>query len=237
MSPATVSMVLTGKRRLSRDAAIKVSRTLMLDPQETSELLSHFPDRRASAIPDPDQGPAYAQLTIDQFRAISEWHHYAILSLLKTEGFRNDAKWIGARLGLPAPEIVRALETMKRLGILEEAEDGRLNRTRQKIRTSDDIADLSLRKAHFRNVELAHRSLEKDPVEVNDFTSLTLALHPGRLKEAKAMIRRFQDEFDALMETADPVPTEVYRLLVQLFPLSQGQAQSRVPKGKKHEKR
>jgi hypothetical protein len=44
-------------------------------------------------------------------------------------------------------------------------------------------------------------------------------MDPTRLPEAKALLRRFQDELLELVEK-DPNPTEVYRVAMQLFPLT-----------------
>ena len=69
-------------------------------------------------------------------------------------------------------------------------------------------------------MELAQKSLTTDPVQERDFTSITMAINSKKLAEAKVLIRKFQDELSGLLE--DSTPDQVYRLCVQLFPLSQG---------------
>jgi uncharacterized protein (TIGR02147 family) len=220
LSHATASRVLAGKRLVSRKAAQQISAALMLDPQESSELLSLFPEKRKVSASVDKVDPLYLQLAADRFRMISDWYYFAILSLMKTKDFRSDPLWIAGRLGLPRATIDQALERLKRLEIIAEDSKGRLKRTVPSLRSSDDLADVSLRKAHFNNLELARKSLELDPVHERDFSSLTLAFRASRMNEAKVEIRRFQDEFDRKFETAESEPDEVYRLFIGMFPLS-----------------
>jgi uncharacterized protein (TIGR02147 family) len=220
LSHAMVSRVLAGKRHVSPKLARKITRSLMLDPQEASELLSLFPENKKTTSSHDSIDPNYLQLTADHFKMISEWHYFAILSLLKTKGFMNDASWIGERLGLPEATIKQAIERLMRLEILTQDEKGNLRRAAPRFRTSDDVSNLSLRKAHFTNLELARLSLESDPVHARDFTSLTLAFRASRIDEAKIEIRKFQDEFDRKFESDESDPDEVYRLFVSLFPMT-----------------
>jgi hypothetical protein len=55
-------------------------------------------------------------------------------------------------------------------------------------------------------------------VEKRDFTAVTVAVNPKNLSTAKELIRKFQDELCDQLEAGRC--TEVYRLSVQLFPLT-----------------
>jgi uncharacterized protein (TIGR02147 family) len=220
LSHTMTSRVLAGKRQVSRDLAQRITQALLLDPQETSEILSQFPEKRKHRTATDTVDPLYLQLTADHFRMISEWYYFAILSLLKTKDFKNDPTWIAARLALPVATVEQALDRLKRLEIVSEDARGKLTRAAPRYRTTDDLANLSLRKAHFNNLELARKSLETDSVSERDFSSLTLAFRSDRLAEAKSYIRKFQDEFDAKFEGEEKAHDEVYRLTVGLFPLT-----------------
>jgi uncharacterized protein (TIGR02147 family) len=102
--------------------------------------------------------------------------------------------------------------------MVELAKSGALKRTTPKFRTTDDVADISLRRAHEQSLELAKRSLEQDPVSERDHTWVMFAMDPKKLAIAKEKIRRFQDELADLVEAGDQ--TEVYRLSMHFFPLT-----------------
>jgi len=223
MTPATVSRVLNGKRGISLKLAQKLCDALLLDPQERTEILDAYGvNRRLKRALASGEGtqPAYSQLDTDHFKAISDWQHFAILSLMKLPEFQNDNDWIAARLGVSISDAQKSLETLKRLGIVKVSDDGALVRSEQRYRTSDDVVSLSLRKAHAQGLELARRSLEADPLSRRDFTSITLAMNNAQMARAKEIIRAFHDEFAAAIEGDSSPPDSVYRLCVQLFPLT-----------------
>ena len=71
ISHTVLSLVLSGKRRLSKKATLKLADYLDLGPQDKQSLLrSHL-----GAAPD-----AFQTLQLDAFEVISDWYHYAILS-------------------------------------------------------------------------------------------------------------------------------------------------------------
>lgn len=222
-----LSQILSGQRRVSRNLAQRICDALLLDPQERHEVLSRFPQKRPvrpqdSAAGD-SVGPDYLKLTADQFKVISDWYCYAILSLIRTKGFKNDPAWIAGRLGIKVTEAKSALERLLRLELIEADESGKLRRTINHLRTTDDITSLSIRRGHLQTLELARHSLEQDPVNRRDFTTVTFPTHPKRLKAAKELIRKFQDDLTLLMEGAPEEAhenTEVYRFSTELFPLT-----------------
>jgi uncharacterized protein (TIGR02147 family) len=217
VSVATMSLIIQGKRTVSQKLAKELSDRLDFDPQERSEILAPTLDTKAGQRSAEDH-EAYVQISIDQYRLISDWRAFAILSLIKTLDFQSSNEWIANRLGISVDEVIETIERLKRLGMLEEKQ-GRYVRTVSKYRTTEDIANASLRKSHAQTLDLAQASLERDPVDVRDFTWLTIPMDMEKLALAKTMIRKFQDDLSTALET-DSNPSEVYRLAIQLFPLT-----------------
>ncbi|MCM2276927.1 MAG: TIGR02147 family protein [Oligoflexia bacterium] len=224
VSPSTLTRVLSGQRRVSRPLAERLCRKLCLDPQERSELMGSFPSRRPARRAHANGGKddvSLLQLTADQFRIISEWHHFAILSLMRTRDFKSVPGWIANRLGISVREAEAALERLERLEMIRRGSNGKWVRTRSRFRTTDDVLDLSLQKAHRQDLELAAEALATVPVELRDFSSITMPAHPRLLPRAKELIRKCQNDLSALLESEPG--TEVYQLYVQLFPLTKVQ--------------
>lgn len=215
-----LSSIMNGKRRVSKDLAERLALRLMLDPQERSELLEKFPVKRMAE--EATSGPKYLEIEASQFKMIAEWEHYAVLSLFNCTGFKDDPAWISARLGISE---TRALEVLRRLldmQFIKRNSEDKLVRSKPEFRTSDDTIDLSIRKSHEVNLELAKTSLNHDDVSERDFTYITLAANPEKLGSAKEMIRKFQDQLSEVLETGEK--TEVYRMSIQLFPLTKLQS-------------
>jgi uncharacterized protein (TIGR02147 family) len=219
LAPGALSAILNGKRSVSPKLATKICQALLLDPQERGEILRHFSRRESVSFPkDGDLEPKYRELSAAQFRIVSEWQHFAILSLLNTRGFKSDPEWIARRLGITTTAAKTAIERLMSLEMLTLKNGKKLVRSDSPFRTSDDLADVSIRKSHEEGLDLAKDSLRKHPLTERDHSTITMAIDPARIAEAKARIRAFQDDLSELMESGHQ--QEVYRLAIQLFPLT-----------------
>jgi len=222
MNSGPLSAILSGKRFISKTVAEKIAERLYLDPQERAELLKLFPEKRRylkAATKGTDSiDIAYLALTAAQFRVISEWQHLAILSLMNTEDFKSMPEWIASRLGISLTQALQSIERLINIDMIERKEDGTLVRTTPRVRTSDDIADLSIKKSHEETLDIARQKLHDIDVKERDFSHITLAINPALLPRAKALIREFQDKLAELLETGPK--SEVYRFSTQLFPFT-----------------
>jgi uncharacterized protein (TIGR02147 family) len=217
LNPGALSGILNGKRNVSSKLAVRIAEKLVLDPQERSELFSQFRVLGYKAELN-GQTEEYRVLSAAQFKIVAEWEHFAVLSLMRTKSFRSDSDWIADRLGLTSARVRDVIQRLINTGMVELAVDGALKRASPKYRTTDDIADLSLRRSHDQSLELARRSLEHNSVSERDHTWVMFAMDPKKLSMAKEKIRRFQDELADLVEAGDQ--TEVYRLSMHFFPLT-----------------
>ncbi len=220
INPGALSGILNGKRNVSTKLIQRIAERLLLDPQERSELFSHFRVLRyETAKKEAAEGGAeYRVLNAAQFKLVAEWEHSAILSLMRTKGFQSDTDWIAERLGLTSSRVRDVVRRLIEVGMVDITGDGCLVRITPTYRSTDDVADISLRRSHEQSLELAKRSLEQDAVSERDHTWVMFAMDPKKLSMAKEKIRRFQDELAELVETGDQ--TEVYRLSMHFFPLS-----------------
>ncbi len=221
ISAGAVSELFNGRRQVSKGLAERLSDRLLLDPQERSELFKLFPEkRRYKKESNEDEVTAnYLQLSADQFHVIGEWYHFAILTLMRTSDFQSDPKWVSERLGLPITTIKQAIERLKRIELITEDKNGNLVRSKTRYRTTDDVANVSVKKAHLQYLDSARKALEQVPVDQRDFTSVMMAIDPANLPKAKELIRKFQDELTEVLETKPK--SEVYQLHVSLFPLTE----------------
>jgi uncharacterized protein (TIGR02147 family) len=217
-NPAILSMILNGKRQASAKVALQIADGLCLSPEERLELFQSYAPSQNAEKKSSAEIRQSVELQADTFRLISDWYHFAILSLAETQDFQSDATFVANRLGISKKLAEGALDRLLRLGLLEESEDGRLQVTGQNYTTSSDIKSLSLRKSHFKNLELAQRSLETDALEERDFSAVTMAIDPTLLPQAKARIRKFREELAAFLSSGSK--NEVYKMCVQLFPLT-----------------
>ncbi len=212
-----LSLYLRGRRNYSTKRVLGLARKLGYHPGEITEILRES----LPPHPTPISVRSATTLDIDQYLGISEWQHFAILSLMETEDFQSKPEWIARRLGITPTLAAQSIERLIRLDMVEVVSKRplRWRASGRSYTTSDEIRNDSLRLAHRKNLDLAARSLQSDPLELRDFTSMTMAIDPDKLPEAKQRIRRFRDELCAFLEAG--AKREVYKLNLNLIPLTQ----------------
>lgn len=139
--------------------------------------------------------------------------------MVEIRGFKEDPQWIAKRLGITVRQAKQALTRLERLEMLVRNKRNALVPSGVQFTTTSDVANLAIRRRHIANLELAKASLEKDPVETRDFSEITMAVDVNKIIEAKEMIKKYRRELCQFMETG--TKKEVYKLCVQLFPLSE----------------
>jgi uncharacterized protein (TIGR02147 family) len=213
-----LSGILNGKRKVSRKLAERITQRLLLDPQLASEVLSQFPNNKKGLITQEIYNPRYLELSSSQFKISTEWEYFAVMSLVRCDDFESSPKWIAQRLGISEKRAEEIVNRLLDLELFKKDETGTLTRTEQSFRTPDEVADISLKKHHDQTLELARESIYRDAIELRDFTTITMAIDPSKLRMAKELIRKQQDELSDLLEAGKR--TEVYRLSIQLIPLT-----------------
>ena len=236
MPAGTISLVLLGKRKISSKLAEKLADALEFDPAERAAIQSsillekplkekstprstHRRSQELASIHKPDD----LRLSSGQFDLLKEWYYFGILSLVQTRTFKNDPAWIAKRLNLLPGTAKNALEQLIQMKLIIIDADGKAKRNYQLVRTSDGILNSSIRKSHEQSLELAKKALRIRQYDECDFTFLNFPADPNDLPEMKEMIRDFQKK---LLEkfAYQPNATEVFRVCMQTFPITQPDA-------------
>lgn len=214
MDSSTVSAILKGKRPLTLKAARKIVEGLNItNPVEAQALIvSTFATEKTEAV------PGYTELAMVSAEAISSWQHFAILALLELKDLNGQERVISERLNIPFGIVSESLSRLEKLGLIIKKKNI-WQLTGKNMATPSQIPSAALREGHRQYILKALHSLEADPVEVRDASGITMAVSKSRLAEAKVMIQDFRRRLSSFMEEG---PRDaVYRLNIQLFPLSQ----------------
>lgn len=211
LSPGVLSAYMNGKRKITEKAAEKIISRLNLSFEEKLDWEKASYGKQSSST-------VYHQLETDQYKVISEWYHFAILSLVKIKDFKPDSDWISGRLGITKVQAENAIERLFRIGMLKN-KNNKWVRISKNLKTSDGIPQDTLRYSHLKNLELAAIALERDSVHERDNLAMTLAFDSRKMFKAKALIREFLEKFSTAMDS--DLYDEVYKLNIQFFSLIQ----------------
>lgn len=219
MNSSTVSQILSGKRQISAKMIKRFCDILGASPKEENALIK-FANLKNSRnqIEAETLEDNFQQLTLDAYALISDWYHYAILELTFVQDFQSNPRWISNKLGITAIEANIAIERLKRLELIEEA-NGKLTKTEAFITNfSDGVTSNALKNLQRSILKMALDAIDNTPQEEKDITSMTFAIDETKMSEAKKCIKKFRREMSQLLESGKQ--TRVYNLGIQLYPIS-----------------
>lgn len=215
-----LSQLLSEKRRFTPKLGVKIASRLNFDPRQTELLLQAIRSSRSPAAASKPEKPKalYRAIEMDSFQAIADPIHYSLLSLLEVSGFKGSAKSIAEKLGISLVEARAAADRLERMGFLKR-EKGSYRLVAEEARTtSHDVSSAALREAHKKVLRETAESIDEIALELRDVTSITMAIDPRRLPEAKERIRAFRRGLSEFLESGNR--SEVYRLNIQLMPVT-----------------
>jgi uncharacterized protein (TIGR02147 family) len=231
-----MSLICAGKRIPSYKMALKIVEALGLNPEEKEDFLSSLALRKKE-LGVKRISPALRKMqhratqtkardiSIDLFKAIADWYHYAILELTFVPGFPTDpakaAQWVAHELGIKTMEAKLALERLEDLELLCRGPRGEYMKSDGMTSSADKhLTTAAHRRRQHQILEKSIHSLENDPISKRNHTAVTMAADPAKLPEAKRRIDAFMDELCAFLESGDR--KQVLEMQISLFPLSKG---------------
>jgi uncharacterized protein (TIGR02147 family) len=213
VSHTLLSLIMAGKRPLTLKTAKLVTERLELPPEKAVSLM-----RVGEASKSKAYNYKYEFLDLKTFDLISDWVHFAILSLTETTSALMSPKWIAKRLAINETQAKVAFQRLTEVGLIAE-KDGRWRQTGKPIKVENTVSTSTTKKFHRQMIEKALESLETDPMEVRNFSSVTLAMDPADIPYATERIKQFRRELQAELEMRG-TPKEVYNLTIQIYPVS-----------------
>lgn len=229
-SPATLSMILNGKRNLTPPVAEKLAKALKLSSREKKYLYTLMEKARAKTESEARileeqlfkirNGMDLQNLEWKQYRFLSVWYYPTLYVMVGQKIFREDYFWLAKRLGrgVRPEEVETALDDMLALGLLCRKE-GKFAQALGAIDTDKDINNLSTHKYHQKMIQLALEALDK-PVDQRAMTGLTFSVSKEKIPEIKAKIREFRRELNETYSQSTEGKL-VYQMNLQFFPLSE----------------
>jgi uncharacterized protein (TIGR02147 family) len=215
-----LSGVLNGKRKVTRNLAEKLLLSLQVAPDELQSLLRHFPVKQ-TRLRNQSGGakPVSAPVEIDaaKFNLLSDWWHFAVLALAESSVCRSDPAWIAKRLAITQSQAAKAVDTLTRLDLVRKR-GAMLTATGVKLKTTQDVPSVAIKRNHLQGLELARDALNRDLPADREFGSHTFCGDPDLLDAVKPLLREARARAVRVMESGEK--RAVYRLQVQLFKLS-----------------
>ncbi len=228
MPVSKLSEVLRGIRGISPKTAEKIIRRMKLSPQESAVFLNlvqlHQKKSRVvrklaeEKLKTMDAVDGYGQLSLERFKIISDWHHFAILELTELAVFNSDPKWIARRLEVSEAAVRQAIERLLDFGLLERTAKGELRQTHANLATPSGVPSSEIREHHSQILMKADNALHDVDLKERDFSAITLAFHSEQMDEIRHELLELRRRLGKKIQDT-PGKDRVYCLSLQFFPL------------------
>lgn len=223
VSPAFVSNVFKGKKKLPRTLFSELSKRLDIDDMAASDLQKQLYTEIQHENPSPGASPSSLGWKLadrSSFSALRQWYYVAILELVTCRTFEGSKESLSRKLGVSIQSVDIALRELQSLNLLVQ-KNGRIEKTNEKIRLSSSKSLQEIRHFHRQMLDKANKELEltsDEAFEKRLITGIMISAEPAKIKLAKKMLS------EALHEIADfltaEAGSEVYHLAAQLFPIT-----------------
>ncbi|MCB0414936.1 MAG: DUF4423 domain-containing protein [Bdellovibrionales bacterium] len=209
VNSGSLSQILKGQRTIGKKLKQKLIAKLQLTPEQVNSL--------------ENKSAAFNQLEIDHFNVISDWYHFAIIELIKTENFNPSEKWIAKKLNITVAEVHIALERLLRLQLIQQTNSSYEvceNNLSNLSHLSRDYTNVAFKKYQKQILTKALSALENTPLPQRLQTSLAVAINLEDLEKVKEILHRCRREINAFVES-NPKKQTVYHLSLSLYPVIQ----------------
>ncbi len=231
-SPVFIKLVIEGKSRLSDKSIEKLCHAMDLSKSEQDYFtnLVWFNQAKTAEkkhsylekLRELNQKYCAEVLETDKFDFYSRWYYSVLREIAPNVKEDIDIEQLGSLLLPPLKkrETKKALDRLAQLGLLIKDEQGSYSQARKLISTGSEVESLAVRDLHTQMAECAKRAIEQVPKEERDVSGLTMGMSKKSYDHIMKELALFRQNIVRIIaEDTEPVE-RVYRLNLQLFPLS-----------------
>lgn len=226
INPSHLSKILNGQIGISEDkfehfiTILKLPNTIVQHLKRRDFFLREI-EKQGQWMERVEKQVEFLNLSLDQFRVMADWYHYAILELTRLADFQSDVSWIEARLGLSGTETQDAVDRLFRLNMLVKSDDGKWKDNSDHVSNGTPSGTADARRDLQKQIlNLALGALDDIPVEERLQSSMTMAVSKNQIEKAKQGIVTFQRAFATLLQEESEKKDSVYKLSISFFPVT-----------------
>lgn len=231
-SPVFIKLVMDGKANLAQSSATKLCDAMGLKKIERHYFKNLIKFGQAKSIEDKvhhleklksfHSSVSVDGLADDQYDYFSKWYHPVIRELVSIVDFDGDFDKLAALVNPPITgnEVKESIELLQKLRLIEKDENGQFNST-SRFLTSEgmNIGTLAVRNTQKTMAQLAARAIDTMSPENRDISGVSISISEKSLSAIRDELQKCRRRIFEIA-AADKQCDSVYRLNLQLFPLS-----------------
>lgn len=208
VSSGALTEFLAGKRSPSKESLKRILERLHIDHPVKEEIWAK------TTLP---KRTHFQPMEENQYEILSDWIHFALLSLLNTKNFSFEAKDMAQRLNVSEARIQMAWNRLMDVGLIE-IKKGRATRTKAAINSSENIKTMAIQNYHHSLLEKAQDVLQTLPVQDRDFCALTFPFSSEDLPWLQNEVRILTEKI--IKKSKSKKHAHVFQFNTQAFPLT-----------------
>jgi uncharacterized protein (TIGR02147 family) len=148
-----------------------------------------------------------------------EWYHSVIRELAANVSSESEiSKLLVPKI--PVPQVKASIALLLKLGLLEKEPNGKYRQTNKHLTTGENVSSMAVRKHHENMGNLAVAALEAVSKEERDISGITMGLSKEGFEAIKLELANLRRKIKEIAEQSESKEESVYRINLQLFPLS-----------------
>lgn len=225
-----ISMVLSGKRSLTKETLERIALTLRVSETDRTylELLrlvaeSSSQEVRLSALDRLKRFKGFQDKNkkeLEVYEYLKHWYYVAIREMARVDGFKNDPKWIQSQLRYKVSlgEVEEALRFLVENKYIEVSETGKTKLRELRLECLDGVYKVALSQFQREMLDLAKESIEGASREERVISGHTMAIPKEDFDKVEAVIEEAMEKI-AKLEKKESKSDSVYHILLSAFPL------------------
>ncbi|NRA65041.1 MAG: TIGR02147 family protein [Pseudobacteriovorax sp.] len=229
LSASFLSEILNGKSHPSLNMINKIAEALSFDKTQSEFFryvylfeLAKSPEDKSkykSLIFKIRDQQLYKRVNPINFRRLSVWYDFSILTLVGLKSTNQEYTWIAEVLGISQHEVSASIARLESLNLIENI-DGQWVAKNQYIRAGDKGSQDGEQHFHKTMVNRALECMENKPENERYLFSVVFSGKEDKFTEFTEQIQEFANLL-AVDSTDDEANDRVYGLNFQLFPMSE----------------
>jgi uncharacterized protein (TIGR02147 family) len=231
-SAGFLSMVLSGKRNITEDLAMRIAGALKMSKKEEQYFLLMVSYTHCKGLEVKHEileemlmltrSNAVKNLQPEQFAFWDNWYNSVIRELVEVTVIKDENISELAEMLIPhvkSRDVRQAIATLEKINLIHKDPSGRYRRTDVIISTGEHFKTVVISKFQGEMIELASDALKKIPRERRDFSTVTLSVDKAAWEDIKVRCAQFRKEILSIASKIDK-PDRVVQVNIQGFPVT-----------------
>ncbi|SMF51881.1 TIGR02147 family protein [Pseudobacteriovorax antillogorgiicola] len=217
-SPALISNILAGKRRITEDRFGDICQVLILNPQER-DFFRALVFGEALQAEQPPREPSGGRRRVSNF-ILNDWINPYVKDSIRLKSVQENLKAIYDELSALATRsrIDRSISFLLKHGYLKVDQNGNLVESEPLHVLGDQNASRKIRHFHKQALDLAKKGIDRFSVDERLAQALVFPLNEESYKELQALIEDFSEQLKQFSEKHKNSNQRLYQFIIHLTP-------------------